>query len=142
MKSLSVMARQIASGRGADVDGVDEGGRSGRGHRVPLQVVLQVDQGGGRPGPVLVEPAIVEPPDRDRVEVVVLLAADAARRHEAGRLEDAQVLHDAEAGHPRHRHGQLPERAAVALEEEVQQVPAGGIRQGAEDRVVHGPKSM
>jgi len=136
--------------------GVHEVGRGGRGHRVLLRFVdggllhgrralqraLQVEERVGGPGPVLVEPAVVEPPDRDRVQVVVLLAAGAARRHEARRLEDAQVLHHAEAGHPRHRRHQLPERAAVALEEEVEEVPAGGIRQGAEDRVVHAPESM
>jgi len=64
---------------------------------------------------VSVDLAIVDQPDRDRVQVVELLAADLARCHESGLLQDAQVLHDTGARHVEVG-VQLGERLTVALE--------------------------
>src|ERR1035437_9779823 len=48
---------------------------------------------------IAADPAVVDEPDRDGVEVVELLATDTASCHQAGLLQKAKVLHDAEAGH-------------------------------------------
>ena len=77
----------------------------------------------------------MDEPDRHGVQVVELLPARPAGDDEACVFEDAQVLHHAEARHLQIRL-ELGERAAVALEEPVEQVPAGRIRQGLEDAVV------
>ena len=52
-----------------------------------------------------------------------------------GLLEQAQVLHHPEAGH-REAGLQLGQRLPVAPEEQVEQQPPGGIRQGLEHPVV------
>jgi hypothetical protein len=41
---------------------------------------------------IAADPAVVDEPDGDRVEVVELLAAYLPSRHEAGFLEEAEVL--------------------------------------------------
>ena len=64
-----------------------------------------------------------------------LLPARAAGDDEARALQDPQVLHHAEARHLQ-LGLELGERAAVALEEPVEEVPAGRIRQCPEDVVV------
>ena len=67
-----------------------------------------------------------------------LRPARAAGDDETRFLQHPQVLHHTEAGHLQ-LGLELGERSAVALEELVEQVPAGWIRQGAEDVVVvHG----
>ena len=65
------------------------------------------------------------------------LPPDLAARDEVRRLEDAEVLHDAEPRHGRQRRLQLTERLAIALEEPVEQRPAAGVGQRAEHLVVH-----
>ena len=84
---------------------------------------------------VLVDPAVVDQPDRDRVEEVQLLPARAARDDEPPFLEHPEVLHDAEAGHLQ-LGLELRERAAVTFEEPVEQQPPRRIRQRLEDAVV------
>ena len=84
---------------------------------------------------VLVDPPVVDQPDRHRVQVVELLPALPARDDETGVLEDAQVLHHAEAGHLE-LGLELRERAAVALEELVEQVASRRIGERLEDLVV------
>ena len=73
--------------------------------------------------------------DRDGVQEVQLLPARAARDDEARVLEDAQVLHHAEPRHLELRL-ELRERAAVALEEPVEEMPARRVGQRPEDPVV------
>ena len=81
-------------------------------------------------------------PDRDGVEKVQLLAARPARDDEAGSLEHAQVLHDAEARHLQLRL-ELAERAAVTREEPVEEMTAGRVSQRPEHAVVvHAPHNM
>jgi hypothetical protein len=62
----------------------------------------------------------VDEPDRDRVQVVQLLAALAPGRDQVRLLQHPQVLHDSEARHrqPRLEGGQ---GLAVLLEQRVQQ---------------------
>ena len=59
--------------------------------------------------------------------------ARAARDDEAGVLENAQVLHDAEAGHRRQQRFELTERLAIALSEPVKQAPPIRIGQCPKD---------
>ncbi len=77
---------------------------------------------------VLVDPPVVDQPDRHRVEEVQLLAPRPALDYEPRLLQYAEVLHDAEPGHLQ-LGSKLAERAAVTLEEPVEQQPAGGVRQ-------------
>jgi hypothetical protein len=65
---------------------------------------------------------------------VALLAADLLGRHEVGRLQHAQVLHDPESRHLRQRRAQLTERLAIALEEPVEQDPPTWVGECPEDR--------
>ncbi len=89
---------------------------------------------------VLVDPPVVDQPDRHRVQEVQLLPARPAGDDEAGVLEHAQVLHDAEAGHLE-LGLELRERAAVALEEPVEQMAPGRVGKRLEDLVVvHEPE--
>jgi hypothetical protein len=85
--------------------------------------------------PVLVDPPVVDQPDRHRVQEVQLLPARTARRHEPRVLQHAQVLHHAEAGH-RELRLELGQRAPVAHEEPVEEVPPGGIGERPEHAVV------
>ncbi len=86
---------------------------------------------------VLVDPPVVDQPDRDGVEEVELLPARPARDDEPGVLEHAQVLHDPEAGHLQ-LGLELGERAAVALEEPVEEKAPGRVGERLEDQVVVG----
>src|SRR5437763_6819006 len=101
-----------------------------------LQSLLEVGQRGGRTLGVLVDPAVVDEPDRYRIEEVQLLPPGAPGDDQPGVLEDAQVLHDAEAAHLRYLGLQFAERAAVTLEEPVEQQSPGRIGQRLEDPVV------
>src|SRR6266850_892444 len=101
--------------------------------------MLEVDERRDAALRVLVDPAVVDQPDRNRVEVVQLLPAPAARDDEACLLQDLEVLHDPEARHLQLRL-ELGERAAVTLEEPVEEMPARRISECLEDGiVVHGP---
>ena len=119
-----------AVGRGLDVDGVDVVDRV---HRA-LQLCLDGGHGTDDRFGELADPAVVHETDRHRVEEMALLATDLDGRHEAGLLEDPQVLHDPEARHVRQVPAQLPKRLAIALEEPVEQHPPIGIGQCPEDR--------
>ena len=87
---------------------------------------------------VLVDPPVVDQPDRDRIEEVQLLPAGPAREDEARLFQQAQVLHDADA-----RHVQLGfefgQRAALTLEEQVEQEATGRVGQRLEHTVVVPP---
>jgi len=108
-----------------------------------LQSCLEVRQRGGVAFGVLVDPAVVDQPDGDRIEVVQLLPADAADDDQPCGLEDPQMLHDAEARHLQLGF-ELRQRAAVALEEPVEEEPTCSIGQRLEDEVVirHVPDNM
>ena len=84
---------------------------------------------------VLVDPPVVDEPDRHRVQEVQLLPALPAGDDEPGVLEHAEVLHDAEAGHLE-LGLELRERAAVALEEPVEEMAPGRVGERLEDLVV------
>jgi hypothetical protein len=77
----------------------------------------------------------VDQPDRHRVQEVQLLPPRAARRHQARVLQQAQVLHHAEARH-RELRLELGQRAPVAREEPVEEVPPGRIGERLEHAVV------
>ena len=85
--------------------------------------------------PVLVDPPVVDQPDRHHVQEVQLLAARPPGDDEAGVLEDAQVLHDAEARHLELRL-ELGQRAPVAHEELVEQEAASWVCECLEDEVL------
>ena len=100
--------------------------------------MLEVDERRDPALRVLVDPAVVDQPDRHRVEVVQLLPAPAARDDEPRLLQHLEVLHDPEARHLEPGL-ELDERAAVTLEEPVEQMPSRRIGQCLEDvGVVHG----
>ena len=135
-------ASDLLRGR-LDVDAVDNGVAHGSVLRVVVgfDVTFQVQQHGRDAGSlgVLADPPFVDLLDRDRVEVVELLPALPSRGDDAGVLQDAEVLGDAEPGHLRpglDEVRQLRERAAVPLEERVHQQPADGICQRLEHEVV------
>lgn len=100
-----------------------------------LQLSLEVDQRCHAALCVLADPAVVDQPDRDRVEEVVLLPPRALRDDKTCFLEDAQVLHHAK---PRHLQLglQLRERAAVTRKEQVEQEATGRVGEGLEHPVV------
>jgi hypothetical protein len=100
-----------------------------------LQAPLEVRERRDVALPVLVDPPVVDEPDRHRVQEVQLLPPRPARDHEARVLQHAQVLHDAEARH-RQLRLQLGQRAPVARVEPVEQEPPGGIRERLEHAVV------
>ncbi len=77
---------------------------------------------------VLVDPPVVDEPDRYRVQEVQLLPPCFARDHEACVFEHAQMLHDAEAGHLQFGL-ELGERAAVTLEEPVEEEATRRVRE-------------
>src|SRR4051812_35090209 len=100
-----------------------------------LQLCLQRDQRRHLRLGELVDPAVVNEPDGYRIEEVELFPAGATGDHQPGLLQHAQVFH-----HPEPRHGQLGfqlgQRAAVPLEEPVEQAPPGGIGQSLEDAII------
>jgi hypothetical protein len=69
---------------------------------------------------VLVDPPVVDQPDRHGVQVVQLLPSRPLGDDEACAFEHAEVLHHSETGHLELRL-QLGQRAAVTLEEPVEQ---------------------
>ncbi len=72
------------------------------------------------PFPVFVDPAIVDQPDRHRIEKMQFLPARPARDNEAGIFQNLQMLHDAETRHLEPGL-QFLQRAAVALKKQVQE---------------------
>src|SRR3954462_8808703 len=87
-----------------------------------LQLALEIRERRHSALGELVDPSVVDEPDGHGVEVVELFPSDLPRDDETGVLEDAEVLHDAEARHLQ-LGLQLRERAAVTLEEPVEQEP-------------------
>jgi hypothetical protein len=77
---------------------------------------------------VLVDPPVVDQSYRDRVQEVPFLPPCFARDHEACVFEHAQMFHDAEPGHL-HLGLELGERAAVTLEEPVEQESPRRVRE-------------
>ena len=106
-----------------------------RGHAALLQFVLEIRERRDAVLGVLVDPPVVDQPDRHRVQEVELLPALPAGDDEPGVLEHAQVLHHAEAGHLE-LGLELRERAAVTLEEPVEQVAPRRVGERLEDLVV------
>lgn len=80
---------------------------------------------------------ILEPgsgaPHRGGLEAAVPAAAVPAAGHQAGLLEDAEVLAHRGEGH-RERGGELADRV-IPDPEPAQEAAAGGIGEGAEDRI-------
>ena len=85
--------------------------------------------------PVLVDPPVVDQPDRHRVQEVQLLPARPAHDDETRVFEHAQVLHDAEARHLQ-LGLELGERAAVTRKEQVEQEATRPIGERLEHAVV------
>jgi hypothetical protein len=108
-----------------------------------LQGGLEVRQGRRVACGVLVDPPVVDQPDRHGVQEVPLLPARPACEDEARVFEDAQVLHDAEAGHLQFGF-ELRQRAAVTLEEPVEQEATRRVGERLEHAVVvvHGRDNM
>ncbi len=77
---------------------------------------------------VLVDPPVVDQPDRHRIEEVQLLPTCFSCDHEARVFEHAQMLHDAEAGHLQ-LGLELGQRAAVTLEEPVEEESPRRVRE-------------
>ena len=86
---------------------------------------------------VLVDPPVVDQSDRDRVQEVPFLPPCFARDHEARVFEHAQMFHDAEPGHL-HLGLELGERAAVTLEEPVEQESPRRVRECLEHEGIVG----
>jgi len=97
-------------------------------------LVLEVEESGDPLLGVLVDPSVMDQPDRDRVEEVQLLPSRTTGDHEVGFLKHLEMLHDPESGHIQTRL-QFGERAAVTLEEEVEKESPGWICQRPEHRV-------
>jgi hypothetical protein len=115
---------------GLDVDAVHVVRRGHSG--TLLQVLLQRAQGSDYGRRELADPAIVDQADRHGVEVVPLLATDLPRRDQVRRLEDVQVTHDAEPGHPRELVRKLAECLAVEREQPVEQQSPARVAQRLE----------
>ena len=82
----------------------------------------------------LVDPALLDLVQRDRIEVVQLLPPAPHRADQVGGLQDGQMLGHRLTGHV-DPPAQLPERLPVLLVQPVQQTPAGLVGQRLEDRV-------
>src|SRR5215470_19253667 len=82
----------------------------------------------------LPDPAVVDLVNRNRVEVVELLAPAPRRRDEARVFEHVEVLRH---GLPRHVHpvAELGQRETVAREHAIEQLPPPRIRERFEDLV-------
>jgi hypothetical protein len=86
---------------------------------------------------ILVDPPVVDQPDRHGVQEVQLLPSRPARDHQARVLQEAQVLHDAEACH--FQLGlELRESAAVTRKEQVEQEATRRVAERLENPVVVG----
>ena len=121
-----------------DVDLVELPGLGrGRGHGGSsfLEHRLEVGERRRPLAGVLADPAVGDQLDRDGIEEVELLATGAPGHDHPRSLQDPQVLHDPEPAHL-HPLEELGERAAVALEEPVEEVAPGGVGQRPEDPVV------
>ena len=116
-----------ALGRGADVDLEDL-------LHLILQLVLQAGEPGRPRLGVLADPPVVDQADRDRVEVVQLLAAPPPAHDEPGVLQDLQVLRHGDARHvvPR-REGH--ERLTIAGEQLIKERPPGRVGQRPEHKI-------
>ncbi len=101
-----------------------------------LEMGPQSEQRVARSGGELPCPAVVELPDRDRVQVVEARPSHLARRHEPSLLEHPDVLHHAEA-RDLEVGLELSERAAVLVVEQVEDRAARRIGQRPEHRFVH-----
>ena len=88
------------------------------------------------PSPVLVDPALVDEPDRHRVQVMVLVAPLLAGHDESRLFQDPEMPHDPEPGQLRNLGLQLAERHAVALKQPVQQQSPCRVGQGLEHQVL------
>lgn len=83
------------------------------------------------------DPPVVDEPDGHGVQVVELLAAHLLCDDEAGLLEHAQMLHDAEAGHlVAHLDLELGQRPPVPHEQQVEEEAPRRIRERLEDAIV------
>jgi hypothetical protein len=67
--------------------------------------------------------------DRNRVEVMELLATDLASDHQSGLLENPEMVHHPESGHGRQVGAQLQKALTVPFEETIKQEPPTGIVQ-------------
>jgi hypothetical protein len=121
-------------GRGADVGRVDKFWLAHRlwlAHRRVLQGSLQVRERVHAPRVVVVDPAFGDLADRGRVEVVQLFAASPEDGHEAGGLQDRQVLADGLPGHVQ-AGAQFAQGLPAAAIQAVEQAPAAWVRQRPE----------
>jgi hypothetical protein len=83
----------------------------------------------------LVDPAVVDEPDRHRVEVMQLLPAGTPGHDEASLFQHAQVLHHAETRHLQ-TGLELRQRQPVLREQPVEQRPPGRVGERPEHQVV------
>ena len=86
---------------------------------------------------VFADPPVMDQADRDRVQVVELVATFTTGGDELGSLEHVEVIHHAEARHVGQDLAQFSQGAAVAIEECIQQGPASRVVECLEDRVIH-----
>jgi len=84
---------------------------------------------------VLVDPPVMDQPDRDGIEKMQLLPARPARDEKTGLLQQAQMLHDPDARHL-HLGFELGQRATFTLEEKIEQKATGRVGQRLEHEVV------
>src|SRR5438093_2120651 len=101
----------------------------------PFEILLEPGERAQARPLELPDPAVGDRMDRHRIDEMQLLAALAPRRQQVGFFENGEMLRHGLAGHvvP---FAQLAQRLAVLPAEAIQQPPAIGIRQGAEDRVL------
>ena len=76
---------------------------------------------------VSADPAIMDQPDGDRIEVVVLGPALFVGGHQICRFEDPEMVHDAIPGHLGEVGTQLAQCLAVLLVQLVEQEPSTGV---------------
>ena len=86
---------------------------------------------------VLADPSVMDKADGDRIEEVQLATPGATACDQVRRFQDAQMLHDAEAGHPRQRRLELLQRLAVAHEEPIEEEPPAGVGQCPFSVILH-----
>ena len=70
--------------------------------------------------PVLVDPPVVDQPDRHCIQEMQLFSACATRDDKAGLLQNLEVLHDTEARHLEPGL-ELLQRLSITLEEQIQE---------------------
>ena len=84
---------------------------------------------------VLVNPPVVNQPDRNRIEEVQFLPSGAARHDETSVFKDPEVFHHTEAAHAQ-LCLEFGQAQTIVREQAIEKVAPRSVRQGLEDSII------